>query len=751
MKKNTTNTEHILRTFPFDASKLKAEWRKLGALVRQIYDGEAGLKPFSQWVKRYSPEKTEQDIKAAFHSVYETDNPMRDLVALVKDSFKGHVDPELNDVTLRDLFIDLHGKNFKVEAKTFYEWNPHRKLWLQRTSDQFVTTILEVLPAAISSGEIRFTDVTKFNMAKRMFGSFTQARTISTLLSLMDRELYGTDETINGCPDHLPLPHNKILNLRTLQTRQREKKDFFSHTVPFPFNMSANQHKVIDNLMAKGQDIKWLMENQEEVDAHYAEAFPSVHRFLRGSLASLPRRNYLRRTLGLSLTGDTRDRSAYILYGHGKGGKSKILEATLACLGEQFATVVRRQVVVSGPNEKGSEHTAHLLPLCGKRMAYVSETKVHDRLNTPLVKNIASGECVVVRPMYEAERSFWATLKLFTLSNYKILLENEDEAILDRVKVITMDTRYWDKTTVSMKPHNWNSPDYEDFEDVDHGIWWKKMTPESKAFAESMKMPRSRGGHVEEFFQMLCVSAWECFRLLDDPSGMGVLPVPPEVQADSNDFWMDSVRTARSKATNNKSEASELLTSFLAEHKVLPTSKEGSLLSDVYVAYTEFAEKRKEPTCQRRTFSALLTEKGLYNRLGRTKDGNVTKILLSYTPFNPLRKRKHPAKESTDATETKELKTKAPPLKSARTTAPTPVSCESSIIVVQEVENGHDGDNKEKTSRSSSTRSRMPISSPSMPSQTFPQEEDIASTQTLEYEPNEDEIQLVEESFRDEV
>ena len=115
---------------------------------------------------------------------------------------------------------------------------------------------------------------------------------------------------------------------------------------------------------------------------------PRWIRFLREVFEDNPQlAEFVRRAAGYSLTGSTRERCLFFLWGSGCNGKSTLV-STLQHVSGDYATSITSEMLMI---RRGESHPTEICDLAGRRMAVASETEDGRRLAESLVKQLTGG------------------------------------------------------------------------------------------------------------------------------------------------------------------------------------------------------------------------------------------------------------------------------------------------------------------------------------------------------------------------
>jgi putative DNA primase/helicase len=142
--------------------------------------------------------------------------------------------------------------------------------------------------------------------------------------------------------------------------------------------------------------------------------------------------DFLRRALGYSLTGDTREHKLFFAFGNGANGKSTFLNAMLSILG----TYGRRAPATTLMSRHVEGHPTDLAGLAGARLAVASELPRGASWNEAVIKDLTGGDKITARFMRGDFFDFTPVLKLWVAGNTMPSFRGVDEAIRRRVVVL---------------------------------------------------------------------------------------------------------------------------------------------------------------------------------------------------------------------------------------------------------------------------------------------------------------------------
>lgn len=148
--------------------------------------------------------------------------------------------------------------------------------------------------------------------------------------------------------------------------------------------------------------------------------------------------DFIRRSVGYSLTGDTREQCLFLCHGAGANGKSTMLESLRVILGEYsantpFNTFEQRN------NDASSNDIAALY---GKRLVTASETNEAKKLNEARAKSVTGGDPVTARFLFGEYFTYTPTYKIWLAMNHKPTIIGSDDGIWRRIRLIPFNVSF---------------------------------------------------------------------------------------------------------------------------------------------------------------------------------------------------------------------------------------------------------------------------------------------------------------------
>jgi putative DNA primase/helicase len=150
---------------------------------------------------------------------------------------------------------------------------------------------------------------------------------------------------------------------------------------------------------------------------------------------------FIRRAVGYSLTGDTRERALFICYGLGRNGKSVFLETIAALLGDYAQRTPTRTLMAKHDGAIPND----VAMLKGMRFVHASESGEGKRLDEEFIKDATGEDTIAARFMRAEWFQFKPQFKLWLRTNHRPTIRGTDPAIWDRPRLIPFTRRFDDE------------------------------------------------------------------------------------------------------------------------------------------------------------------------------------------------------------------------------------------------------------------------------------------------------------------
>lgn len=142
--------------------------------------------------------------------------------------------------------------------------------------------------------------------------------------------------------------------------------------------------------------------------------------------------DFLHRSIGYTLTGETREQKLFFLYGDGANGKSTFLEILRHILGD-YGTHLSFEALLRSRNTNPEQALAHLP---GKRYATSSEAGEGRSWNEEVVKMLTGGDKLRAKYLYKDTFEFTPVAKIWVAANDRPRIDGVNEGIWRRFFLI---------------------------------------------------------------------------------------------------------------------------------------------------------------------------------------------------------------------------------------------------------------------------------------------------------------------------
>ena len=142
--------------------------------------------------------------------------------------------------------------------------------------------------------------------------------------------------------------------------------------------------------------------------------------------------DFLKRSVGYSLTGDTSEQCLFIFFGSGANGKSTFLRAVNMLIGDYGQQTATETLLVK---QKGAIPN-DIARLKGSRFITACEAEAEQRIAESLIKQMTGGDIISARFLHQEWFDFEATYKIFLGTNHKPVIKGTDHAIWRRIKLV---------------------------------------------------------------------------------------------------------------------------------------------------------------------------------------------------------------------------------------------------------------------------------------------------------------------------
>ena len=290
------------------------------------------------------------------------------------------------------------------QKKCWYTWTGRR--WKEDESGKIniyaKKTIREIYQEALL--------VTKTETRKKLFGHALKSESafgIKNILELAQSEP-GVSVSVNDF-DNIPYYLNCLngtIDLRTGNLESHKREDLLTHMIKVEYNKSFDCPK-FRNFITQ------IMNNN-------------------ANLVS-----YVRKIIGYSLTGYTREQCYFVFYGSGSNGKSTLLNVLRELLGSFVKNIDFTSLTYSGHSARGD-----LARLIGARVVTCVEVEPKKVVNETVINRITGGDPITVKKIYCDPFEYLPRYKIFIAGNDKPNLEGLKHATWRRIRLIPFSVQF---------------------------------------------------------------------------------------------------------------------------------------------------------------------------------------------------------------------------------------------------------------------------------------------------------------------
>jgi len=178
-----------------------------------------------------------------------------------------------------------------------------------------------------------------------------------------------------------------------------------------------------------------------EVDYDAAATAPRWAASIDKWQPTAPMREFLRRILGYTITGDTSEQAFFIHQGLGGDGKSTFIGAIRRTVGDYAATSDVKTFLDTG-QRSGSDASSDVARLAGEtRMVCTAEPPRGARLNEAMIKSFTGGAPLAARRLRQEQFEFMPKGKVHMECNTRPVIKGDDEGIWRRVFIVLWEVR----------------------------------------------------------------------------------------------------------------------------------------------------------------------------------------------------------------------------------------------------------------------------------------------------------------------
>lgn len=323
------------------------------------------------------------------------------------------VDETLSDTGNARRFVRM----FRDEVRYVPEWK-RWLIWDQTRWVPDVTNRVGHMAEAIATDVRRQAELDQDNEHQRLLARHAlsceslRARQSAITIAGMSRELSLTLDDLNRDP-LLLVVRNGVLDLRTGFLVEPNRLDFNTQCAAVTYDPEADAPRWAEH-------IRFITQNDPLLAA------------------------YLRRAVGYSLTGLTREQTFFMLEGTGANGKNAFIEPVLALMGDYAQTGT--SALITGGDE---QHPTILADLVGARLVFIDEARQGRPLNVERVKGLTGSRRIKARRMGQDFFEFDAHLKLWIAGNNHPTMRDPSDGVWRRLHRVLFNAKVSDEKKIT--------------------------------------------------------------------------------------------------------------------------------------------------------------------------------------------------------------------------------------------------------------------------------------------------------------
>jgi len=156
--------------------------------------------------------------------------------------------------------------------------------------------------------------------------------------------------------------------------------------------------------------------------------------FLQDTVESLEMIDYLKKSLGYSITGHTSEESMFYIFGPPRSGKGTMCETILAIFPRPITTEVDFNSFTA--KRENDSQNFDLAPLKAARIVFASESNKYQSLNPAKIKQLTGGNLVHCAFKHRDFFTYRPQYVVWLSSNHEVNGDPDDDALWGRIKVI---------------------------------------------------------------------------------------------------------------------------------------------------------------------------------------------------------------------------------------------------------------------------------------------------------------------------
>jgi P4 family phage/plasmid primase-like protien len=222
---------------------------------------------------------------------------------------------------------------------------------------------------------------------------------------------------LNSSKHILPIRNGRVINLKTLEISERTRDDYFSYELDLDYISKTTQ----------------------------AEKF-----FLSLMTDDKEKMKVFQRYLGYSITGENNAKCYFVGIGSGDNGKSACFDI-FSELFRPFFISVQKDIIFKDKNSR-TNIDPYLAELNGKRIGQYNESADNCTMKEDNIKAITGNDSITARPLYRDPFTFTPIIKIWIMTNKKIIFDSCSEPMVKRTRIIKFNSVFTSDKKLLKKP-----------------------------------------------------------------------------------------------------------------------------------------------------------------------------------------------------------------------------------------------------------------------------------------------------------
>jgi hypothetical protein len=392
---------------------------------------------------------------------------------------------KISSINNATVFVMLFSDNIRIlqNSSDIYVWDENIKLWEKKDKKGFKYYVIDKLKTdvfcKIIRNELIFL-IDKYPTAKdvevfkkdlkdieKIINKYNNATFVNGIMYNVYNFLksYKFEGSFDSSIDEIAINGGLVLNLRTLKSRERTRKDYFTTYMNFSWDKTTEGQIFIDSFKLR----------------------PQVRKFFSDiCLKDKKMVKFLQYILGSCLTNDVKHGPFFVFLGSGANGKSLLMYLMNKILDTAYFAV-DDSIIINNPKKSVS---GNIDILNGKKMVVYPIFRENGSVNEGKNKPLTKKDIILVKDLFDKPVKFTPTFKFIILSN-SFKKNSLSSFVLDQTIIFPFDARF------VHKPKNDN--EFERNEDIKNilsttenlhslGLWL--IIGAYRSLNEKMKIPK---------------------------------------------------------------------------------------------------------------------------------------------------------------------------------------------------------------------------------------------------------------------